>query len=442
MPGKATPSKLSDGQIQRVSSISAGVLLGLALLKFGNPVIFDRLVERPGTVIEAIFQPWPILWGYCLLGGITLLGVTSIQFTVAVPSWIKFLPILWLGWQGLSALRTVNPDLTRVTLLHFASCVVWFYLGLFALSRMSNSQSLWMGLVAGLVLVLWFGFEQHYGGLEATRRFFYEQPNWKEFPPEYLKRMSSDRIFSTLVYPNALAGVVLLLLPGALVVSWQWGQHLPRILRTVLVGSLAYLGSACLVWSGSKAGWLIALVMAMAWLAQIAVPGKFKVVMAVVVAVVGLTAFATRFAPYFNKGATSVGARFDYWKAAAMAAKEHPMLGTGPGTFSVTYAKTKPPEAEMARLAHNDYLEQASDSGIIGALSYFIFVAGALGYLYRQRSRDFGSLSFAVWIGLLGWALQAFVEFPLYIPALAWPAFVLMGWALGRSASTGRSIPA
>ncbi|MDB6023564.1 MAG: O-antigen polymerase, partial [Pedosphaera sp.] len=39
----------------------------------------------------------------------------------------------------------------------------------------------------------------------------------------------------------------------------------------------------------------------------------------------------------------------------------------------------------------------------------------------------------AVWLGVLGWALQSFVEFGLYIPALAWPAFGFMGWLLGAN---------
>jgi hypothetical protein len=32
-----------------------------------------------------------------------------------------------------------------------------------------------------------------------------------------------------------------------------------------------------------------------------------------------------------------------------------------------------------------------------------------------------------MWLGLLGWAIQAFIEFGLYIPALAWPMFVFCG---------------
>jgi hypothetical protein len=32
---------------------------------------------------------------------------------------------------------------------------------------------------------------------------------------------------------------------------------------------------------------------------------------------------------------------------------------------------------------------------------------------------------------LLGWSGQGLVEFGLYVPALAWPAFTLFGWLWG-----------
>ena len=118
-------------------------------------------------------------------------------------------------------------------------------------------------------------------------------------------------------------------------------------------------------------------------------------------------------------------------------AREKPVFGTGPGTFAIAYQKVKRPESEMARLVHNDYLEQASDSGVPGFVAYAVFIGAALAWSFPRAggARSAGSddwQTFAVWLGLLGWALQGFVEFGLYLPALAWPAFTLLGWLLGR----------
>ena len=200
-------------------------------------------------------------------------------------------------------------------------------------------------------------------------------------------------------------------------------------------------------------------------------PPAFKIALLTAVLLVGLTGFLWKYSGFFQKGATSVSARFDYWRAALQTAKDHPLLGTGPGTFAIPYEKIKRPEAEMSRLVHNDYLEQASDSGIIGFLAYSSFIAAALALTFpKTPSQENGlkkvlpplpnlnlnrnlnpklprqtgaaqhpvsscsqnSLTFAVWLGVLGWSLQGLLEFGLYIPALAWPAFALLGWLLGR----------
>jgi O-antigen ligase len=88
----------------------------------------------------------------------------------------------------------------------------------------------------------------------------------------------------------------------------------------------------------------------------------------------------------------------------------------------------------MALLTHNDYLEQASDSGLIGFLSYLGFITCHFWYLYRKPTLKSDLLLLTSFLGVLGWALQSLTEFGLYIPALAWPAFMLLGWL----AATGK----
>jgi O-antigen ligase len=264
-----------------------------------------------------------------------------------------------------------------------------------------------------------------------------------EVSPEYLKKLSSTRIFSTLFYPNALAGALLLFLPIILNRVWAARRQLTAGARAFLLLAIAIGALGCLFWSGSKGGWLLMLLLGLVALLQLHLPKAFKLLLLSTVVVLGLAGFFVKYATFFRKGATSVSARFDYWSAATRTAIANPIFGTGPGTFAIPYQTIKRPESEMARLAHNDYLEQASDSGFPGFLAYTTLVVGVTFYTGR---RVLGShpteaagnpqtppnwLLLTLWLGLLAWALQSFFEFSLYIPALAWPAFTFMGLLLG-----------
>jgi O-antigen ligase len=439
---KPAPQTAGAQQDELLPSIFAGLFgafLGLTLLKFGNPPIMEKYVGTPEGFWEFVFgYPWPIAWAYGMLVLVGVAGIVVARWNSAAPRWLLALPLAWLVWQFIAGAQSVDPELTRPTLKHFAACVLCFYLGYFSLSRVRRVWLFWVGLLCGFLLVVLFGWDQQCGGLKESRRYFYLHyyPQMKELPPEYLKRISSDRIFSTLLYPNALAGALLLLLPATLAALWQPRRLLTAAARWFLIGSVGTAGLACLYWSGSKGGWLLMLAMGIVALLRVPFSRRLKLAVVVGVMLVGLAGFFWRHAGFFQKGATSVSARFDYWRAAAETVKGKPVFGTGPGTFAIAYQKIKRPESEMARLVHNDYLEQASDSGVLGLLAYGIFIAAGLALSFPRTGRAMTAgaddwQTFAVWLGLLGWSLQSCVEFGLYLPALAWPAFAFLGWLLG-----------
>jgi O-antigen ligase len=426
-----------------------GAFLGLSLLKFGNPFVTEKWVEAPEGYWQFLLgYPWPIAWAYWLLAVVGVVGVAVARRKLAAPWWLVALPVVWLVWQFVAGTQTIDPGLTRLTLKHFCACVACFYLGYFSLSRVQRIGPFWLALGCGFLLVLAVGWEQQFGGLKETRDYFFREvyPQMTVVPPEYLKRMSSSRIFSTLLYPNVLAGALLLLLPAILAALWQLRELLTPAARWFLISLVGTAGLACLYWSGSKGGWLLMLLLGLLALLRLPFSQRLKVVLVVGILVAGLAGFFLRHAMFFKKGATSVSARFDYWRAAVQTAKAKPMLGSGPGTFAIAYEKIKRPESEMARLVHNDYLQQASDSGLAGLLAYALFIAGALGTSFPRSGKVRTAqpddwLTFAVWLGVLGWGLQSFIEFGLYIPALAWLAFALLGWLLGRQDQTPSRIP-
>lgn len=407
-----------------------GLLMALALIKFGNPVVLHDKIAAPTSVSELLIQPWPIRCGYGLLFLVVLLALKVGRWATSAPRWASWLPLAWLGWQILAARHTINGTLTLVTLGQFAACVGCFYLGLLAMSRLMDLRLFWLAVLGAFFVVMIIGWEQHFGGLQRTREYFYQLPDWKTYPPDFLKKIASDRIYSTLFYPNALAGVIILLLPVTLFRLWRAEERRAVFARVGLAASAGTLALGCLYWSGSKSGWLIALCQGLIWFLSSPWNRRAKLVLVVGVLGLGLAGFWIKYRDYFARGATSAVARFDYWRSAWRTLRANPIVGTGPGTFMISYEKTKAPGAEMARLAHNDYLQQGSDSGLPGMVLYAVLVWGSILQLFRNRNRPKDAP--AVWLGVAGLGAQSMVEFGLYIPALAWPFFLFLGWLWGR----------
>lgn len=422
----------------RVGSAVGGVVLGLGLIKFGNPVIMyaqaPEMFPLPRDPLEWLILAWPYALGV-FLTAIAAAWIAAVL--VGAPKMfnrLMFLPVAWLVWQCVAAVTGLDPSGSAWVVSHFACCVAWFYIGALVFGRVHPAATPWTGLVLGTACVIAVGLEQRFGGLEETRRFFwqYVYPGLPAAPAELIKRMQSDRIFSTMFYPNTLASALILCMPVVLWAVWSMRRWFERSARVFLVLALLAGALACLVWSGSKAGWLIALGQVMVLLLRVRMPAGLRSGILTVVCVTGLVVFAWRYAGYFQRGATSLGARLDYWAAAVKITGRHPIAGIGQGNFGRVYAQIKPPEAEMTRMVHNDYLQQACESGLVGLTLYALMLGSVL---LRARPGPPGQWPprFWLWLGLVGWSAHNLFEFGLYIPALAWPAFCMLG-VLARDA--------
>ena len=452
----------------RLYELGFGLFLGLAILKFGNPVILDHNITTPVSPADFWTYAWPTHWSNWILLPLALAGA-GLAFTGKSrwPSsrWLWALPLLWFGWQLLSASQTVDGLLTTTTLWQFAGCVACYFLGALVLGRERALPWLLAGVLAAFAFCLIKGINQRLFEFPQSRQMLVEgeRVGWTNLSPATFAEMKHDhvvittngvdvanpailakfvkgRINGTLVYPNALAGLILLLLPASLVLAFTRTRRLRPPLRATVIALTVFLGGAAFFWTGSKLGWLIALALGGACLFRLPWPTRLKLATLSGVLLIGLAIFAVRFHGYFAAGATSVGARFDYWRAAVETTLHHPLFGTGPGTFQRPYERLKSPEAEMARLAHNDYLEQFSDSGLAGGVFYTAWIVLSLAAIGRRAWRSTDPLAFALFAGLLGWFIQGLGEFSLYVPALAWTAFTLLGglqneW--GRDSSKG-----
>jgi len=127
-------------------------------------------------------------------------------------------------------------------------------------------------------------------------------------------------------------------------------------------------------------------------------------------------------------GTESLSARGDYWRGAIAIARDHPWLGTGPGTFGSIYPKYKIAATEEAQMVHNNFLQMWCDSGVVGFLTFALLWLVAVRDAFQlARQRLYDPAAIAVCAALAGWVVHSLIDFDLYIPGVAMPAFLLLG---------------
>jgi hypothetical protein len=125
----------------------------------------------------------------------------------------------------------------------------------------------------------------------------------------------------------------------------------------------------------------------------------------------------------------SSNSRSFYWGVAWEEWKEHPLTGTGAGTFSYTWLENRPNFSGVKQV-HNVYLEQGTETGIVAFLALVSFAALLLMYAAWATLRSVGErkvllagLTSAVAVYLISSAL----EWHWYIPSSTIYFFIVAG---------------
>lgn len=115
--------------------------------------------------------------------------------------------------------------------------------------------------------------------------------------------------------------------------------------------------------------------------------------------------------------------------------ENYPVLGSGAGSFYVTFPKYRPETIpNFFDYAHNDYAQIASETGVVGIGLLGLVVAITLGVALRAQAvrRDplMRGMSFAAIMGITAILIHSWVDFNRHIPANAVFFMVLLalGW--------------
>jgi O-antigen ligase len=124
-----------------------------------------------------------------------------------------------------------------------------------------------------------------------------------------------------------------------------------------------------------------------------------------------------------------MGFREDYWRVGWEAWKEHPLTGTGAGTFKYTWLENRP-NSQGVQQVHNLYLEQGTETGVFAFVALAGFVVALFGYSARATWRSRGErrlLLAGLTSALVVYLVSSFLEWHWYIPGSTLFFFLLAG---------------
>lgn len=306
----------------------------------------------------------------------------------------------------------------RGTQTHWRTVVVW---GLFAVGALIAARAFWQRAV----------------GFELMR----SQPEAAGIPAD---RLASDRVFGTFLGPGLYGTFLVLLIPWQLGL-WDWARRAGNTARLRAAGwlllVLAGANGAVLILTRARAAWMALAVAGLAY-AVIAYPRRVRVgaVLALTLAGGVLLALTPSLA-----ATDTLRARGTYWLATLGMIQRRPLVGTGLGTWGEAYPTTFLPGGFPTELAHNDWLQRASETGIVGGLAFLALMICSL----RLGSRAWRAASTAaarhkaagLWCGLLGVCVTAAFDYPFEAPAVAWIVAVALGFTLADGWGEGRPLP-
>jgi O-antigen ligase len=428
---------LAFGGVQPITYSLVEAVLFLALLLL-------LLAQTRKGRIDVRLPLWPILF-------VLMVGLQVIPFPASAIAHLSPSRLQDLGVTGASHARevwstfSIFPHHTVVALLKFLA-----YLSAFVLAAyLFDSRKRKSILLRALVLLACF---------EGALLIVEYLTGWDKvfaFVPEYER----EATVGTYVNRNHFAGLLELIVPFVLALAFyslQRGDkrrqvggseqtsrgNTPGSFQSVFYFFLAVVLMVALVFSMSRGAILASLfsLIFMALLAQLKVRQKgWMVGMFFVLLVmigyglwIGLDPLLARFEPMREPGYLQLEGRIVLWKDAVRLVRDHPLVGTGLGTFGTAFRRYQANFVDnYADHTHNDYLEFASETGLVGAALLFLPILYLLIRMTVSFLDDPRRYRRAVTLGCIGSTLALLIhsvtDFNLQIPANALIFAVVLG---------------
>lgn len=257
---------------------------------------------------------------------------------------------------------------------------------------------------------------------------------------EYLKGIDGSKAFITATYGkhNHFAGYLEMAIPvtiGMLYTMTETGKRIIlgytiMLMVVALILSLSRGGCAAVVISMCVMGILLS--RTGHFTRKVWLPLTFLSVVFVALAIIGTNPITKKVLQTRKQmeDLTNYG-RVKTWRGTINIIKDHPISGTGVGTFAAVFPRYQPPDFRLRDVyAYNDYLHMISETGIF-VLPFIFWVifnslrSGITTFLHTKGRFKRGVTLGAI-TGIVAILIHSFVDFNLHIPANA-ILFIVLG---------------
>lgn len=226
------------------------------------------------------------------------------------------------------------------------------------------------------------------------------------------KQNVQERVFGTFGQPNWLATFLVGVAPivGLLATKARGGVRQFWLIGLALLVAVIWFtkSRSGLIGLGSVGlGWLILAVKPW-WqpkVEKLLRPRWLKIgLLAVVISLIlGVGFYFSQHIPVANvedsfdlsQGTESGSIRLIVWRGALKVWQRYPLFGSGPGTFAYSYYQDRPVEHNLVsewehlyNKAHNELLNYLAETGLVGTITYLVFLGGLVWLLSRQLPKD------------------------------------------------------
>jgi len=415
-----------------------------AALSLGFAVIFVPLWFSTNTPY-ALDVKWPISGACALAAGVLLLlrWAAGGRIPAAIAGVVRVAGLFIAAAAVSVAFSRYTKTGLRET---FAAHVIFFVAAAVVFRRREWANWFVVAVLAAATYVAVYGCCQRLG-IGCAEQTWFKGTHEVKFGP-------GVRVLGTIGLETALGGYMAtcaILAIGALLHFTKWWLR-------VLLAAAALLMIVCMIFSGTRTAWLafaIGLIVIVAAVVARRKKGLFRGLgglAALGVSIAGIVAVVWFSFPSVALRMRAVRkhlpGRVVIWRSALGMFQASPVVGTGPGTFTVHFAEYRPLDytshavTNVALHAHCEYLDVLAETGMLGMVPFALLIGFVVVGSVRALKRPGGArrpLLFAAFAASVTMLVHAVASVDTRYPTCWLMLWVMMGLAVARWEDAGEA---